>query len=375
MGARRRGELRHHLGREQPQRLHRLAGVDVAEIDLQRGLLERTDRGGHAADGRHDLRGRADPGAAGFDLAVEGEGAQAPRRGVVVAIVLRGRAPFPVAHRLVECAEILLERRAGYLAGALGVLVTEHVEGDHHLAVAGMAGIAPGLAVARDQRGDGTDGDRHQRVALLAGELERFRRLRRCDVELGARCLRRTRQRGHAVEGMEGAAVARILLREQEVDLLKAFAKTRLRFIGRDAEAPKLVRQEGAREAYVEPAARQPVEHGDLAGELERMVEHRQHRAGHHPHPLRALRHGAQEHDRIGAVAAVSGEIVLDRAPMMKAELVGLLGDRERFRVVGLGALVGMVDCRKKLHTELHLAPCSRSARGGLLFVLRPLLR
>jgi hypothetical protein len=79
---------------------------------------------------------------------------------------------------------------------------------------------------------------------------------------------------------MEAAAMAGILLREQELDLLQALAEACLRFVGRDAEAAELVRQEGARKADVEPPAGNAVEHRDLAGELEGMIEHRQHRAG-----------------------------------------------------------------------------------------------
>ena len=113
---------------------------------------------------------------------------------------------------------------------------------------------------------------------------------------------------------MELAVVGGLLLRQQQLDLLEALAEARLRFIGRNAEAAELVQQERAREADVEPAAGNAVEHRDLAGELERMVEHRQHRAGDQPHGLGALRDGAQKHDRVRAVAAVAIEVMLDGA-------------------------------------------------------------
>ena len=77
-----------------------------------------------------------------------------------------------------------------------------------------------------------------------------------------------------------------ILLRQQQLDLLEAFAEARLRFIGRDAEAPEFVRQERARKPDIEPPAGNAVEHRDLARELERMIEHRQHRAGDEAHRL-----------------------------------------------------------------------------------------
>src|SRR5262249_19147230 len=138
----------------------------------------------------------------------------------------------PIAHRLVERAEIFLERRARGLTREPRVLMAEHVERHHDLAVAGVAGRAPGFAIELDERPDRADRDRHQRLALAPGELERLRRLRRRDVEFGTRALRRSRQRGHVLEGMEAAAVTDILLRQEEFDLFEAFAETCLRFVG-----------------------------------------------------------------------------------------------------------------------------------------------
>src|SRR5262249_44426525 len=109
------------------------------------------------------------------------------------------------------------------------------------------------------------------------------------DVEFRTRALRRPRQGSHVLERMEAAAVCDIFLREQQFDLLEAFAETCLRFVGRDAEAPKLVWQKGAGKSNVEAPARNTVQHRDFASELERMIEPRQPRAGDEAHPLRAL--------------------------------------------------------------------------------------
>ncbi|HEY6992207.1 MAG TPA: hypothetical protein VH397_00715 [Xanthobacteraceae bacterium] len=157
--------------------------------------------------------------------------------------------------------------------------------------------------------------------------------------------------------------MAGVLLREQEFDLLQAFAETRLRLVRRDAEAAELVRQEGARKADVEPPARDAVEHRDLARELEGMIEHRQHRAGDETQRRRALRDRGEKDDRVRAVAAVAREVVLDGARVGEAELLRFLRDRKRLRVIVGGALVGVIDGGKKLHTELHLAPSFRPAR------------
>src|SRR5262249_25851047 len=202
---------------EQAHRLLRVGERDGAEVDLQRGVLELADRAEHAADDGLHLVGGADPGAARLDLAVERERAQPSHRLVVIAIVLRAAA-LAVAHGLIERAEIFLERRARNVAGEPRVLVTEHVEGDHHLTVAGMAGLTPGLAVKLEQRADRSDRDRHQRIALASRELEGFWRLRRRDVEFWARLLRGTWQRGDVLERMELAAVGGLLLRQQELD-------------------------------------------------------------------------------------------------------------------------------------------------------------
>jgi hypothetical protein len=50
--------------------------------------------------------------------------------------------------------------------------MAEHVERHHHLAVARMAGRAPGFAIELNERPDRADRNRHQRIAFAPGELE-----------------------------------------------------------------------------------------------------------------------------------------------------------------------------------------------------------
>ncbi len=192
-----------------------------------------------------------------------------------------------------------------------------------------MAGIAPGLAVDRDQILQRADRDRHQRVTGAAGEFERIRRARRGDIKFRPRLLRRPRQRGDVLEGMKLAAVRDVLSSQQQLDLLEAFAETGDGFVGRNTEAPEFVRQEGAGKADVEAAAGNGIEHGDLAGKFQRVVERRHHRAGDQPHFFGARRRRRQKHDRIGAIAAIALEIMLDRARVGVAERLSLLGDGE----------------------------------------------
>ena len=100
------------------------------------------------------------------------------------------------------------------------------------------------------------------------------------------------------------------------------------------------------------------------------MVEYGQHRAGDEAHHLRALRYGGEENDRIGAIAAVTGEIVLNRACVGKTQCLRRFRDRKRLGIVSGGALVGVIDGGKKLHAELHVVPSSRP----LAWKCRPLM-
>ena len=115
------------------------------------------------------------------------------------------------------------------------------------------------------------------------------------------------------------------LLFEQAPDLRHPLVEADNRLVERNTEALIFVRQKGAGEAHLEPPAGDRIQHADLAGQLERVVEHRQHRPGHHARGPAALRGGGQEDDRVGAVAAVSVEVVLDRADVGVAVLVAQL--------------------------------------------------
>src|SRR2546429_5796461 len=120
--------MRDHFGRKQPHGLLRLVEIERAEIDLQRGVLESPDRFDDAGDDGLDLVRRADPRSARGDLAVERKRAQPAHRFVVVAVILRRGAPCPIADRLVERAEIFLERRARALPRGPRLLMPDTLE-------------------------------------------------------------------------------------------------------------------------------------------------------------------------------------------------------------------------------------------------------
>ena len=83
--------------------------------------------------------------------------------------------------------------------------------------------------------------------------------------------------------------MGRVLRRQQQGDLLDPFAKAGDRFVRRNLEAAEFMRQESAGKADVETALRDGVEHRNLAGKLQRIIERRHHRAGDQPHLFGAL--------------------------------------------------------------------------------------
>ncbi len=74
---------------------------------------------------------------------------------------------------------------------------------------------------------------------------------------------------------MEAPLHAHILILEQPPDLLDALLEAGPALVEGASESSELVRQKGASEAHVEAARRDRVEHADLPGQLERIVEDR----------------------------------------------------------------------------------------------------
>ena len=153
---------------------------------------------------------------------------------------------------------------------------------------------------------------------------------------------------------MELAAVRGAFLRQQQIDLIQAFVKAGAQLVRRYPEAAKLMRQERARETDLDAPARDCVEHGDLAGKLERVVEHGQYGTGHKAHRLGALRQRGEKHNRIGAVSAISFEIVLHRPSVGEAQGLGLFGDREAIGEIAGGIALTRAQGGKELNSELH---------------------
>ena len=88
--------------------------------------------------------------------------------------------------------------------------------------------------------------------------------------------------------------------RSKPVDDRDALVESVTTLVEAHAEPLELVRQERACESDLESTARDRVEHADLTRELERVVEHGEHRAGDEPHRRRASRRGGEEDSGLG---------------------------------------------------------------------------
>src|SRR6266542_3513741 len=166
-------------------------------------------------------------------------------------------------------------------------------------------------------------------------------------------------------ELVEGPVEAELLLGPQAPDRLDALLEAWPALPHRRLERLELVGQEGAGEADVQAAVREVVEHGELARQLDRVVERRDDRPGDQPHPPGPLGGGGQEGDRVRAVAAPRGEIVLDRLDVAVAELLGLLAKLEALVVEGRTGLLVRRDRGEEVDPELHTISAVSGSPSG----------
>ena len=96
-------------------------------------------------------------------------------------------------------------------------------------------------------------------------------------------------------------------------------------------EALEFVGQEGPSEPAVQAAVGDRVQHADLAGYLQRVVEDRQHGAGEQPRLAGALGGRGEEDMGRRAVTAVGFEVMLNRADLGEAEFVAEAGQVQAF--------------------------------------------
>ena len=147
-----------------------------------------------------------------------------------------------------------------------------------------------------------------------------------------------------------------LLVLQQQRDLREPFGESAAALVEAHAELRELVRQEGAGEADLQPAVADAVEHADLAGHLQRLVEGGQHGAGDQPGLLRHHGCGGEKDQRIGAIAAVGMEVVLDLPDVRVAEFVGQAAQVHGFAEILLRRLLVRADAGKEVQSELHHA-------------------
>jgi hypothetical protein len=153
----------------------------------------------------------------------------------------------------------------------------------------------------------------------------------------------------------ENSATERLGGREKWITASHFFPQWTFTRMWRWLRAGKLMGQERAREADLEPAARDRVKHADFARQLERMVEDGEHGSGNEAGFLAAHRGRSQEYDRVWAVAAIRVEIVFDCTDVRVAEFVAYRDQIERLLPIILSGLFGRPYVGKELNTEVHL--------------------
>ncbi len=354
---------RHDIAREQPDRLLGVGLADHAEVDLQRRRFEASHLGIVGGDRLADIVRRPDPGRAFLDLRLERLLGDDLDRFLVVGIILGRDAGHPFRRGLDDGPQVDVQGLACDRSRLLPAFGAEHVKREHHAAAARMARRHPGVAVHLDELGHlrAAERDPHQMVPQTPRVLERVSRRQRSDPERRARRLRRTRQRRHLLEAVESPPRGHVLLREQKPDLLKALVEPCAALIHRQAEASEFVRQKCPREADLQSAFGDRIDHSDLARELQRIVEDRQHGARDQPHGVRDRRRRRQEDQRIRAIAAIRVKIVLHRPRVAEAELLSPPRERKRLIPV-LGRRLEVWPHRgKELNSEFHVTFPSRS--------------
>jgi hypothetical protein len=168
------------------------------------------------------------------------------------------------------------------------------------------------------------------------------------------RALGRAGQHRHVAEAVEAALERHALLGPQPPQGQDSLLEARPALLHGDPEAVELVGHEGPRHPHVEPSPAERVEHRELPGQLQGMVERGQDRAGDHAHARRPLGARGQEHGRVRAVATVGREVVLDHLHAVVAEGVRPLGQGQRLLEVLPGRDPVRAAVGEEADAELH---------------------
>src|SRR5262249_1517472 len=126
------------------------------------------------------------------------------------------------------------------------------------------------------------------------------------------RLLHRPWHKADVAKTVKFPLIGNSLLCPKPGDDVNAFFEARSALFHAHAEDVELLWDEGASKSCVEASLADVIEHRQLAGELDGMVERGYHGAGNQPDASGAGRDGRQQDDWIRTVTAVIVEVVLD---------------------------------------------------------------
>src|SRR5581483_440093 len=176
-------------------------------------------------------------------------------------------------------------------------------------------------------------------------------------------------------EPVEAALEFDIGLLQQLADGLETLVETQSALIEGNPETGEFVGQEGPGETDLEPPAADRVEHADLAGQFQRVVEDRQHRSGDQAKTPAPLGGGGKEHDRAGRVAAIVVAVVLDDPDVVVAQHIGAFDEVEAFTEVASGRFLLRSDIREEVDTDVHPAGLPGYSTDASIVRMRKVLR
>ena len=194
---------------------------------------------------------------------------------------------------------------------------------------------------------------RRDRDVVPAGELDRFLAADDRDPDLGMRPLHRARPDRHVLVRPELALVGEHVLGPGAGDDLEGFLEAGARF-GQRHVVHLVFARNAAREAGDQPAVRQAIEHRQLFGQPQRLVQRQQIAVDQEFQPLGALRGGRRHqvgriHQPIGrAMMLVEADAVIAQPVHLfpGIEMLGVGADRDVRLEMPLAQRIGQLRCR-----------------------------
>ena len=153
---------------------------------------------------------------------------------------------------------------------------------------------------------------------------------------------------------MKPAFVAYLLFLEKFTNHLDPFLKSGATFVERHAEPAEFMRQKSTGETHFQATLADAVEHSDLPGKLQGMIESRQNGTSNQLYPAAALRCRREECDRVWRVATVPLKIMLNDTNMMKSERICLGNKAKTLVEIDVRSFLLRSDIREKINAYFH---------------------